>query len=1127
MTTKQTFIPTAAERAINELQERILPLESITIRGRPLTQHAVAFSCDCELAVAVEDAIQLYFPQYPPLDEESDEELSDGDEQEEEGEEEQGQKKPPQEADEEIILPNGKKVNMSQAEQKRRKRMKPRKQFFFKRPHEDPDAPMIEWKEAHELDNQETTNTQFRRNPLLFPVLLADPSVNYPLFTTMKAKYPLWHLREWEGDVARRAGDRVDESELVDEDEDDEAESIPRETDAPEKLPDATATKGSATHEPKISNVNSNETQGDEPRPAESHMEVDTEEPNPRATQKPGGEGATETQQPTQVNEPGEGSLKVQSPSNCSVNKESRSVAPQNGQPSTQDSNPEGQELPIEEHNENESNAWGTVLSYGHGESDLGNDDMYASDSSEEWNWPENYKPRPKQGNGIITSKGGSLNHVVALGWSPNTVGFNGRQVLSVLSGSGVVTMYGESPSRMRTKVRSPDQLHDFALWEILWGVGGRFVIPGGYGPTDPHKPHHYGGDYITSFAWSKLVDEGKALLAYMNDDDEIVVIQVQCITYKKVTRGDYIEDAAQWIVEEAGRFDASGPHMPISEHDPDFHPTGTNWALTWTNWNTRGDSRTCLLTYISNNYIGFRKVTIDGEWEEGCLTDVKISERDEAGMCRYLYTDAFIEFEDKIWESTTGGTVRGFLATPFEIQPFEVPMHNSIPPHIPKHHIDDCETTYPASPISTQNPITGLVIHPPPAEKNAVPYYTLSRASATQTNEDWWDTNVPVPERTDDDKAFGRKPTNTPGWCEEVVRRSQMVLPDHLQELTLAHEEEAGSDGDEEEVADEAGEEGEEDDVEDASAEGGSRAVTIGGEAQPRKEGAEGLEDEDERDILEEMPMDVDNDDALALELATVTRGRSNTAKPGEDGSGEELDMEALANARSHIHGMAYSPGRGVGVILLTQQWTKKPSLGGWYKSKSRIIFGQKNGRGPMLEDQLAGAEDDAYQALTTESKMVEWMYGGGPMPRGIVKLPDPDVSAAGLLAGGGGSSGLTKPLGTRSVPKESQHAARVEGPLRKVFKDYFRKLTCMMCGGKFRSMGDWAICRDQHIFDTCATSGVPIQIPGPTITCAVCRGESYVKEYLVGMLPDAVAEIDKGMKDGRCGACGGKLVA
>lgn len=190
--------------------------------------------------------------------------------------------------------------------------------------------------------------------------------------------------------------------------------------------------------------------------------------------------------------------------------------------------------------------------------------DLYGTDSSEDWDWPENYSHRPKQGWSLITSTGSTLNHVVALEWSPDTVGFHSTQVLTVLTGAGVIVVYGANPLRKRRRVVS-ESYRDFTQWETLWGLGGRLIVPGGYGPRNPSRPHHFGGETVTAFSWSKPTGRGKALLAYMNDQDEVVIIQVQCLTFKRANNDGTTTDDAHWIVEEAGRFDVTCPHPKLS----------------------------------------------------------------------------------------------------------------------------------------------------------------------------------------------------------------------------------------------------------------------------------------------------------------------------------------------------------------------------------------------------------------------------------------------------------------------------------------------------------------------------------------------------------------------------------
>lgn len=44
----------------------------------------------------------------------------------------------------------------------------------------------------------------------------------------------------------------------------------------------------------------------------------------------------------------------------------------------------------------------------------------------------------------------------------------------------------------------------------------------------------------------------------------------------------------------------------------------------------------------------------------------------------------------------------------------------------------------------------------------------------------------------------------------------------------------------------------------------------------------------------------------------------------------------------------------------------------------------------------------------------------------------------------------------------------------------------------------------------------------------CGLCRGEVLLREYLVGLVPGSVVDVERHIPDDRtCGACGGKLLA
>ena len=392
------------------------------------------------------------------------------------------------------------------------------------------------------------------------------------------------------------------------------------------------------------------------------------------------------------------------------------------------------------------------------------------------------------------------------------------------------------------------------------------------------------------------------------------------------------------------------------------------------------GSWKTCLLSYISNNYIGFRSVSIPYHWEDGYLAHVVIGEKDAAGMCRYLSTDAFVEWEDRIWECTSGHppSVRGLVASPFTLHAFEVPLtEEANPVPMEAHSTDVCQTTYPPSSRERlQNPVTSLVIHPPPEEKPPAPYYTLTRLAATQTNHDWWDTNIPVPSMLQDSTGSTLM-TNEPGWCEEVIRRSQMALPERMQELALNDESDESSEKDYERQDDT----GSEHEIAAIERDDENSADLTTRQTSMSKPGA--LEEE----------MDIEGDAGGGF----LDADDDSSSEEGGLRSLISGDEEEKATVRAQIHGLATSPGHGVSAILLTQQWTQRPTPGSWYKSYSRVIFGKREPRGPMLEDQLAEWEPGRVigvvekERLSAEARLFEWMYGGGPMPRGIVQVPQP----------------------------------------------------------------------------------------------------------------------------------------
>ena len=205
-----SFIPTSTEKIINELQERVRPLQSMTIRGRPATRQGIALSSDCELAVATEDSIHVFFPEFPDPEDPESEDYSGSDDDQARDDQDDQSSKPQEDDDELLVLPDGTTVKITRLTRTHKRPRKPRSVKFFRRPHDDPNAPMIEWKEASQLINTEETAAQYGETRLRIPMLLPDPRVNSRLFRTMKMGFPLSHLGEWKGAEGDEEDDQDD-----------------------------------------------------------------------------------------------------------------------------------------------------------------------------------------------------------------------------------------------------------------------------------------------------------------------------------------------------------------------------------------------------------------------------------------------------------------------------------------------------------------------------------------------------------------------------------------------------------------------------------------------------------------------------------------------------------------------------------------------------------------------------------------------------------------------------------------------------------------------------------------------------------------------------------------------------
>lgn len=82
---------------------------------------------------------------------------------------------------------------------------------------------------------------------------------------------------------------------------------------------------------------------------------------------------------------------------------------------------------------------------------------------------------------------------------------------------------------------------------------------------------------------------------------------------------------------------------------DPDFVPNGSSFSLSWSPWHFDSESGAASLAYISNNYLGLRRISLHGAWPMGSAPDLRLEELDTASICLALCADAFVEWEEVV----------------------------------------------------------------------------------------------------------------------------------------------------------------------------------------------------------------------------------------------------------------------------------------------------------------------------------------------------------------------------------------------------------------------------------------------------------------------------------------------
>ncbi|KAI2626800.1 hypothetical protein GGS21DRAFT_529225 [Xylaria nigripes] len=376
-------------------------------------------------------------------------------------------------------------------------------------------------------------------------------------------------------------------------------------------------------------------------------------------------------------------------------------------------------------------------------------------------------------GAGILSGHGSTMNHTVSLAWSPCGLGRVGRAVLAVHTAAGIITVYCQGASGvLGSGARS------MRPWIAAWHVGGGFLVPSAEGHVAPDRK-----EYIVAFAWARDTPGKGAFMSYLHDEREVVILWVSASHDANAPTGH----RGKWTVLEVARFTAGGPHpVPSDPTDPDYVHHSSSFALSWSPWLKRGRRLTSIISYVSHNYIGFRQITVDCANDGDKPPRVQVGRADASGVCLYLSTDAFVVWEDRLWETSGSNVCRGVIASPTKVQAFELPFDHTSP--VANHTTDKCGTTYPSHDdiIHLGNPITGLIIHPPAFSHNpSTPSYTLVRLSATHDNPAWYQTNLVLTPHTDENADTNLR------WATEISHTIHHQLP-----RALAHGHNHGGQG-------------------------------------------------------------------------------------------------------------------------------------------------------------------------------------------------------------------------------------------------------------------------------------------------------------------------------------------
>lgn len=379
-------------------------------------------------------------------------------------------------------------------------------------------------------------------------------------------------------------------------------------------------------------------------------------------------------------------------------------------------------------------------------------------------------------------------------------------------------------------------------------------------------------------------------------------------------------------------------------------------------------------------------------------------------------------------------------------------------------------------------------------------------RLSATSTNDNWHQTNLPLPPNPETHAV------REPRWATEIEQSVQHQLPRALAYQMVYNPENTDYD---EELLEEEGEDDEINSNSDVDENGGNGD----GDGDGIRGGQKGDEDDENND----------------------------------DGEGDIAGMRGLDTSdqvhttRMRIWGLTASPGKGVTAVFVSPHGTLKPDRITFGGMKFKVLFGRHVGiAGGGEERDEAGVDGDdndeapppttALQKLSTEARMWEWMYGGGPpVPGVLTRNRNTDSSSS------SNRSSAERTTTIEGITQLNRNLTKLATSQLCPFCETRIKPTTNTNNNKNRetsSSSSSSACANGHVFENCAATGIPILAPGVSNTCAVCGSKCLKPGELLAIAAAAAAEPGFGFAGGDvqsvvdeispelCGGCGGKFI-